>query len=152
MLKQCLSLKSLSYVTHDISYDRAIQIHSNAVPHGLCCDIVHHLKAVCKCTISWYVKSRKYGPYLGIYINIAKTGIVSLYFKSHFIFTTSQGFWKNIGLLVSFHSTQIDEAVPITVIESHLDLWDGIDRSIGDTKSDNPMFDYQWHNSSHVYE
>ena len=40
-------------------------------------------KAVYKCTISRYVKSRKYGPYGGTYTNIAKTASASLYFHCY---------------------------------------------------------------------
>ena len=62
--------RCLIYVTHDTSYDRVLKILSNGAPHGLFLYIGHHTKAVYKCTISRYVKSRKYGPYMGIYIQI----------------------------------------------------------------------------------
>ena len=56
---------------------------SNGAPHGLFWYIGHHTKAVYKCTISRYVKSRKYGPYGGTYTNIAKTASASLYFHCY---------------------------------------------------------------------
>ena len=41
-------------------------------------DIDHNTKAIYKCTILWCVKSCKWS-----YINIAKTGIASLYFQCY---------------------------------------------------------------------
>ena len=73
----------LIYVTHDTPYDRVMKFLSNGVLHCLFCNISHHTKAVYKCTISRYVKSRKYGPYRGIYTNIAKTAIASLCFQCY---------------------------------------------------------------------
>ena len=58
-------------------------ILSNGAPHSLFLYIGHHTKAVYKCTISRYLKNRKYGPYRGTYTNIAKTAIASLYFQCY---------------------------------------------------------------------
>ena len=52
-------------------------------PHSLFWYIGRHTQAVYKCTISRYVKSRKYGPHRGTYKNIAKTAIASLYFQCY---------------------------------------------------------------------
>ena len=60
-----------------------MKILSNGAPHSLLWYIGHHTKAVYKCTISRYVKSRKYGPYGGTYTNIAKTASASLYFHCY---------------------------------------------------------------------
>ena len=60
-----------------------MKILSNGAPHSLFWYIGHHTKAVYKCTISRYVKSRKYGPYGGTYTNIVKTASASLYFHCY---------------------------------------------------------------------
>ena len=60
-----------------------MKILSNGAPHSLFRYIGHHTKAVYKCTISRYVKSRKYGPYGGTYTNIVKTASASLYFHCY---------------------------------------------------------------------
>ena len=78
----CARTNVFVYVTHDTTYNRVMKILSNGVPYGLFCNIGHHTKAVYKCTISRYVNSCKY-PYRGIYTNIAKTAIASLYVQCY---------------------------------------------------------------------
>ena len=81
------------------SYDRVMKILSNGATHGLFWYIDHHTRAVYKCTISRYVKSHKYGPYRGIYTNIAKTAIASLYFQCCYPISYS-GHPRVIGSLI----------------------------------------------------
>ena len=74
---QCLIYVN-TWSSHTL-YNRVITILSNGAPHGLFCDIGHHTKAINKCAIWWCVKIGKYYPKRGIYTNMAKKGIASLY-------------------------------------------------------------------------
>ena len=55
LVKCAVKWPIIKVCTHDASHDRVIKLLSN----GLICDVVHHTKAMYKCTISWCIISRK---------------------------------------------------------------------------------------------